>query len=99
MNKQHKIEQLEKALYILLGACDWEDVQGVGGEPLEDAIENANQVLKYVEIDSESPITYHEYAIPATRVMTLMPLLTQRIVIRNSYTTLTKLGIDLTGIS
>ena len=58
MNDEHKIIQLEKALYILLEACDWDDVQEVGGEPLEKAIVNANEVLKYVEVDSESVETW-----------------------------------------
>ena len=52
LDMEYKVENLKKALVILLEALDWDDIQEIGGEPLQDAVNNANAVLE--EIDTES---------------------------------------------
>jgi hypothetical protein len=65
---EYKVESLTYVLRELLNAVDWDDVQEVGGKPLEKAIEKANAVLD--EIDSESNEFVLE-AFPRTVVCTL----------------------------
>lgn len=46
---EYKVETLTKALNNLLLAVSWDDVQEVGGEPLSEAIEEANLALSAIE--------------------------------------------------
>ncbi len=50
---EYKVETLTKALNNLLLAVSWDDVQEVGGEPLSEAIEEANLALSAVEDEEE----------------------------------------------
>ena len=49
IDMEYKVETLSKALNNLLLAVSWDDVQEVGGEPLSEAIEEANLALSAIE--------------------------------------------------